>query len=602
MKQKLHVLTFLFLLLNLQMQAQREIPVNPQFTNRLNLIATLSGSQEVPAVTTNATGIANVTFSDDYTTFKIQATVTGLSAAITGAHIHAGAAGSNGGVIFNLTPNVSNNKINATFALTNAQLRTFLSEGYYINIHTSTNPGGEIRGQILVDGPIAFSCVASSAQEVPTNPSTGIALASVLFYPRTNSIEIRSIHQGLTGAVTGIHLHRGAAGANGGVVLNLASSLVGNTINARADSINAFASDLLAGNVYLNIHTAQNTGGEIRGQLNKVKGIAFDGWLSAAQEIPVVASTGKGMFFGHLNYGLDSVMVQSLTDSLSSPVNNGHIHTGAIGVSGGVLYNFATALSANRVNMPTFAAVNANTRNGILAGTTYVNIHTANFTGGEVRGQILRVASEGHSFDLCQNQEVTPPVNAGNSAGTAYFSYTRNLANAYLALVVNQLSSTFSGAHIHNAARGANGGIVYNFGSRFANNALAFDLRTDYTSALHTLIKSGSAYVNVHTSNNTGGEIRGQIEKTAECVATASVFSVNKAHELKIFPNPVIDRINLDFGHHMDHKTSIVNMAGQTVLTVENINDIDVSSLGSGIYLINSVASGKTYKATFVKR
>ena len=107
---------------------------------------TLSGSQEVPPVTTSATGIATVTVNDDMTV-SVSVTTTGIVA--TAAHIHMAPAGQNGGVIVPFTKTGDNTWSAAPGAkLTEAQYAAFKAGNTYVNVHSAANPGGEIRGQI----------------------------------------------------------------------------------------------------------------------------------------------------------------------------------------------------------------------------------------------------------------------------------------------------------------------------------------------------------------------------------------------------------------------------------------------------------------------
>jgi len=76
---------------------------------------------------------------------------------------------------------------------------------------------------------------------------------------------------GLVSPATASHIHTGAAGVNGPVIVSFVTftpnatfgSIVGGPLAFPAGSV----ADLLAGNVYFNIHTAVFPGGEIRGQL-----------------------------------------------------------------------------------------------------------------------------------------------------------------------------------------------------------------------------------------------------------------------------------------------------------------------------------------------
>jgi hypothetical protein len=62
-------------------------------------------------------------------------------------HFHSAPAGSNGGVEIGL--GVANNPATGSATLSEAQEADLLSNGWYVNLHTSAVPGGEIRGQVL---------------------------------------------------------------------------------------------------------------------------------------------------------------------------------------------------------------------------------------------------------------------------------------------------------------------------------------------------------------------------------------------------------------------------------------------------------------------
>ncbi len=121
--------------------------------------AALDGSQEVPPVTTSASGTATVTVSGDLTRLDFSLSQTGLIN-IAETHIHFGARGVNGGPMFTLSPGDFASPLTGT--LTEADftpilgvvdtfqeaLGAIVSGEAYINIHTAANVGGEIRGQL----------------------------------------------------------------------------------------------------------------------------------------------------------------------------------------------------------------------------------------------------------------------------------------------------------------------------------------------------------------------------------------------------------------------------------------------------------------------
>jgi hypothetical protein len=108
---------------------------------------TLSGSQEVPPVTTSASGKGTITVKDDKSVSGSIAT-SGING--TAAHIHIGAAGQNGPVIVPLAKGADGNTwlVPAGAKLTDAQYEAYKAGNLYLNVHTAAHKGGEIRGQL----------------------------------------------------------------------------------------------------------------------------------------------------------------------------------------------------------------------------------------------------------------------------------------------------------------------------------------------------------------------------------------------------------------------------------------------------------------------
>lgn len=105
----------------------------------------LSGANEVPPVTTAASGGGTITVGDDG---SVSGSVSTTGVAGTAAHIHEGAAGKNGPVIVPLTKEGDTYKVPASAKLTEAQMASFKAGNLYVNVHSAANPGGEIRGQL----------------------------------------------------------------------------------------------------------------------------------------------------------------------------------------------------------------------------------------------------------------------------------------------------------------------------------------------------------------------------------------------------------------------------------------------------------------------
>jgi len=105
----------------------------------------LEGSQEVPAVSTTASGSGKITVADDGTVSGSIDT-TGIEG--TMAHIHSGAKGMNGPPVITLTKSGNKFTVPANSKLNDAQ-RASLGKGeLYVNVHSAAHPNGEIRAQL----------------------------------------------------------------------------------------------------------------------------------------------------------------------------------------------------------------------------------------------------------------------------------------------------------------------------------------------------------------------------------------------------------------------------------------------------------------------
>ena len=105
----------------------------------------------------------------------------------------------------------------------------------------------------------------SARNEVPPNASAATGRATVTLDRATRMLTWSVAYSGLTGPATGAHIHNGAEGTNGPVVVPFTvtpSPITGSTTLTEAQ-----VQQLAASNWYVNVHTAANPGGEIRGQL-----------------------------------------------------------------------------------------------------------------------------------------------------------------------------------------------------------------------------------------------------------------------------------------------------------------------------------------------
>lgn len=134
------------------------LPVTPP----LNLVVILSGSNEVPPNTSTASGTANFTFDFTDNSFDLNVVIEGIALSdLTGSHIHVGAAGVAGPIIVDIGPvssweetsSISRNIQDMSFP--SDFIDELLAGNTYINVHTSSYPDGEIRGQLVEATPTA---------------------------------------------------------------------------------------------------------------------------------------------------------------------------------------------------------------------------------------------------------------------------------------------------------------------------------------------------------------------------------------------------------------------------------------------------------------
>jgi len=130
---------------------------------------TLSGLQVVPPNPSTATGILFGTYNDVTNVLDFDMIWNGLSAPSTAGHLHGpGSFGVNAPIQISFAgfPNATAGSYSNTYTLDAAQEIQILGGLWYVDIHTSTFPGGEIRGQ-LVEGtlPVELTSFSSSVNK-----------------------------------------------------------------------------------------------------------------------------------------------------------------------------------------------------------------------------------------------------------------------------------------------------------------------------------------------------------------------------------------------------------------------------------------------------
>jgi hypothetical protein len=354
-----------------------------------------------------------------------------------------------------------------------------------------------------------LGAVLTGSQETPGPCATnGFGNATVTFDSARQNINVTITVSNLGSPINNFHIHEGAAGVGGNVVINLIG-LGGMFNNGTMTGTFPVPDPALVqrivqnpGNFYVNVHTAQCPGGAIRGQLSFASSgpILYAAELRGANEVPPTGSAAFGSSLVTFD-PFNNTLTWEVNDSgIVSPTLS-HIHRGSSSVSGPVIIAFATSAAQipnGRTNgTVTLAATGSLTAADITAlGSAstangyYVNVHSVAFGGGEIRGQLVPA------------QEVDIPIagHVTNGIGQTFISDVR---------VFNPSFSTPTTALVEFFQLGTTANAT-------ATSSMAVNLPARGTAVLNDV--AGSSGLNV-----TGlGAIR--ISSVANVVATSRIF------------------------------------------------------------------------------
>jgi len=355
--------------------------------------AFLNSAQTGTVITSSATGTAKVGL--DPATNKLVGTMTIIAApatAITAMHVHDGAVGVDGGVVVGLTqtsPGVWTVDTAAT-ALTAAQIAKFKAAGFYVNVHTTTNPNGEIRGQLMsftedIQPIFTANCEACHFSGGRAG-FTGLFLRPADSYgtlvnkPAVQSTGMRVLPFDADNSV----LYQRTAGIG-------FASIVGERMPLEAPALSQHNQDLIK--TWITMGAMDDNGVAQTPQTPPTRTYTRQAFLNSAQTGTTVASsiTGSGTFvLDTATKKVSGTMV--VTGTPSSAITVAHLHDGFVGVDGPPI---VTLTSADSVTWTVLAGTDVLTdaqMNKLIAGGFYVNVHTTAVASGEIRGQLMSYA------------------------------------------------------------------------------------------------------------------------------------------------------------------------------------------------------------------
>jgi hypothetical protein len=238
----------------------------------------------------------------------------------------------------------------------------------------------------------------------------------------------------------------------------------------------------------------------------------IDVTVSAAEVFPRTNSGATGT--GQLTFNLVTGAVTGGVTLTGITATLAHIHNGIAGTNGPVVVNFVqSGTDPNRWDAEAGGTLTADLVNALLAGQLYVNVHSAAFPDGEIRGQIRPQGIVVAVADM-DGGSVVPPV---TTTATGFAAMTVDeVANTATVHIQTAGVDDATEAHVHNAPAGDNA------------SAPLFSLMKDPATPSHWLLEgqsvtqpdrdalaAGTLYADVHTPAAAAGALRGQLSLNA---------------------------------------------------------------------------------------
>ncbi len=363
-------------------------------TNTVSFDLTLATRNSVPPLALTGTGTGTLTLDQDSGALSGTVSFSNLTGAATVAHIHTGDAGTIGGTVVDLDVDNTANQVSVPTGTTldAAQMTAMLAGQYYVNIHTATNGGGEIRGQIVAPGHELIRVELNGDNHVPPVATANSGVGYLLVNTSSGEIRGNVTNTGLDDA-TLAHIHTGFAGSNGGVVVDLVKDGTNPAFWTFSDTLTTGElASLMSGEYYFNVHTPANGTGEVRGQIAPatVHVLRVPQTATEANTKGTNASgnsPGSAVAYVTVDTGVSPATVKSsLSYAGLNPNINAHIHTDT---TGGVVIGYTFADATQGTGSATIdGTFTADQLTEFLNGILYINVHTADNPGGELAGQL----------------------------------------------------------------------------------------------------------------------------------------------------------------------------------------------------------------------
>lgn len=247
--------------------------------------------------------------------------------------------------------------------------------------------------------------------------------------------------------------------------------------------------------------------------------VRFNVTLDAAQETPASTSTATGTAVVLYDTQSNTLDLSVALTNFANLISNSHIHEGAPGVAGAPVVPLGDETNYTRSGTSITGMRTGLTYGGtpatLLSGGAYLNFHSAEFTAGEIRGQLVPEPVR-LSAILTGAQEVPARDTQAYGAAQAVYDPATNMIST-LVFVYN-FTNTLADSHIHEAPEGSNGTVRVPFGGAAAYQNSGSTYAQIFADKAYggtpLLLLNEGAYVNIHSNVFQPGEIRGQLRAT----------------------------------------------------------------------------------------
>jgi hypothetical protein len=447
----------------------------------------LRGSQEVPPVASAASGGCMGVLDQGAATFNLTCVHNVVNATIM--HIHRGAAGVNGPIIFDLDDPTS--PVSATWTgMTPADIADMIAGNLYINIHTAGRPGGEIRGQILTRTVDTVAFTADGGQVVPPNATSASASCTADLDANATSLAIQCTHD--LPSADAAHVHEAPAGTIGPIVFTFPSAA--SPLNANMPMTPQLVADFAATFLYLDIHAAgteADPGDEIRGQIGTPPAGAATGTIIVKKLTFPAGATGF-TFTDTVTpgaFGLDDGDTRTFNNVTPGTYTIAEDDP-AVAPGGYTLADLSCDDADSTANTATRSAM-IRVDAGEVVTCTFRNFRTS-------------PTDQLFVFHLSGDQEVPPIATPERGGCMGRF----NAATNDFSLVCTHDVASPTLMHIHRGDAGVNGPVLFDLGDPESPVIAAWSgmSPTDVADLF-----AEKLYVNIHTAGRPSGAIRGQI-------------------------------------------------------------------------------------------